>query len=1082
MKLYKKLLFALVVLSATVVQAVQYVWTDDGEGNWNDGSKWHKYSASGTTGTVPGFGDSAVINTSVTGVVINIDGEYEISELQMFARTADPVSVVTLKGNGKLVLKRYAEQAKEGASATTLQIGDKRMLIMDGPDVYCSFDNGGTVQYCEGGTLVVRKGTYTPTTHYLKIANGRLVVDGGVVTGEGDASRQINLQNGFSGVMEPVAFLDLKSGLLDVRCNLRTGTFTMTGGVWDRSRASTIGAPSGYSAFFPRVTENEYLTIDIRGGERIVLHENDTPPNHTLWPIADIVRTNSNFYATWMPFPSDGEYSFRDIIAPRLTFWVTNNVVLTGRTLDVNALSISNGAHDVEFNVHTVRVHAADSVCHTADKLTAVPISIDSRNLVRFESETSYSTMRFLPFDNTNVFWRFRKGLDVRLTAADGTSAANFYYGSAIFGRGATLDFHGVGTATLSFSRYNGVYEGMGKVVIDWFSNQMERVSIAGGGTLKLENWSWNAYVYPLQTELLVLGEGSKLSSTAAVYAHVDANDVELAPSGEMSLLTLDTSANSYFPPPPIMTGPRHVNDFQTSATRPSVTLATAGAADLWNFEWINGQPVVWRKDVPQRSTAVFARTKTSKWRGTVDGDWSNSANWLIDSDNGKEQAEDPLEQAMLFDGGYTNTRITVNNTVEAYSIYVLDKTAPVAFVGNGAIKLGSTDRDSSALTAAGYGTKNTVGNMSVNPLVFDVPVSLSDRITANRYFTVNQASRAYVAFMKSLDGGDVFTIKGDVRIGGAATAKNILFNKQGSSLPSKRTRLSVIPGGSFTATRQNWMQSGDNVEILVYSNATFTVQKPDSDCFWGCTDTRRPIWVKEFGTFDCRAPLGGAGMVSFTGKGEVRLADTGSKATAEYPVELEDVTFAIDAFAAGHPVVLKGSPTWASKADWTYALDPVSLPAGETLTVDTGDLDTGAGHSAAIDAALSADKLVKKGAGTLALGSSGNAIGEVSVEAGTLSIAASQSFMSLVVASGAGLQIASGVTVALSGSIDLTDVTVAAAVGKNWATILTVPEGSSITGVQSGAAQPFMTRVVETGSGLALQMRRRPGIAVSFR
>ena len=47
---------------------------------------------------------------------------------------------------------------------------------------------------------------------------------------------------------------------------------------------------------------------------------------------------------------------------------------------------------------------------------------------------------------------------------------------------------------------------------------------------------------------------------------------------------------------------------------------------------------------------------------------------------------------------------------------------------------------------------------------------------------------------------------------------------------------------------------------------------------------------------------------------------------------------------------------------------------------------------------------------------------------------------------------------------------------------ILTVPEGSSITGVQSGAAQPFMTRVVETGSGLALQMRRRPGIAVSFR
>lgn len=1079
MKLYKKLLFALVVLSVTVVQAVQYVWTDDGEGNWNDGSKWHKYSASGTTGTVPGFGDSAVINTSVTGVVINIDGEYEVSELQMFARTADPVSVVTLKGNGKLVLKRYAEQAKEGASATTLQIGDKRMLIMDGPDVYCSFDNGGTVQYCEGGTLVVRKGTYTPTTHYLKIANGRLVVDGGVVTGEGNASRQINLQNGFSGAMEPVAFLDLKSGLLDVKCNLKTGTFTMTGGVWDRSRTASIGAAAGYSAYFPTVTTNEYLTIDIRGGERIVLHGNDTPPNLVLWPVEDIVRTNSTFDATWMPFPSDGEYSFRDIIAPRLTFVATNNVALTGRTLDVNALSISNGAHDVEFNVHTVRVHAAGSVCHTADKPTAVPISIDSRNLVRFESETSYSTMRFLPFDNTNVFWRFRKGLDVRLTAADGTSAANFYYGAAIFGRGATLDFHGVGTATLSFSRYNGVYEGMGKVVIDWFSNQLERVSITGGGVLDLDNWSWNARPYPLQVANFVVGAGSTLQTMAATYAHIDANDVELSPSATLSIKTPDTSASSYFPPAPIMTGPGHVNDFQTAGSRPAVTLATAGASNLWNFEWINGQPVFWRKDQSQRADCNMSRVKMSKWRGTVDGNWSNSANWLIDT--GKEQAADPLEQAMVFDGGYTNTRITVDSSVKAYQIYVLNKTAPVAFVGNGAIALGYSGRDNVVMSS--YGGSSAIGTMSDHPVVFDVPVSLSDTITENRYFTINQNSRAYVAFMKSLDGGDVFTVKGDVRIGGAATARNILFNEQGSGLPAKRTRLSVIPGGSFTATQQTWLQGSANVEIFVCSNATFTVENPSGyNCFWGANVVRRPIWVKEFGKFDCRAPLGGSGKVSFTGKGEVRLADTGSQATADYPVELEDVTFAIDAFTAGHPVVLKGSPTWASKADWTYTLGPVLLPAGETLTVDTGDLDTGAGHSTAINSAVTADKLVKKGAGTLTLGSSGNALGEVSVEAGTLSIAASQSFMSLVVASGAGLQIASGVTVALSGSIDLTDVTVAAAVGKNWATILTVPEGSSITGVQSGAAQPFMTRVVETGSGLALQMRRRPGIAVSFR
>jgi hypothetical protein len=119
---------------------------------------------------------------------------------------------------------------------------------------------------------------------------------------------------------------------------------------------------------------------------------------------------------------------------------------------------------------------------------------------------------------------------------------------------------------------------------------------------------------------------------------------------------------------------------------------------------------------------------------------------------------------------------------------------------------------------------------------------------------------------------------------------------------------------------------------------------------------------------------------------------------------------------------------------------------------------------------------------GTLTLGSSGNSIGEISVEAGTLSIAASQSFDSLVVASGAGLQIASGVTVALSGSVDLTDVAIAATAGKNWTTILTVPEGCTITGVPADDGQPFMMRVVESGTGLALQMRRRPGTIISFR
>ena len=48
--------------------------------------------------------------------------------------------------------------------------------------------------------------------------------------------------------------------------------------------------------------------------------------------------------------------------------------------------------------------------------------------------------------------------------------------------------------------------------------------------------------------------------------------------------------------------------------------------------------------------------------------------------------------------------------------------------------------------------------------------------------------------------------------------------------------------------------------------------------------------------------------------------------------------------------------------------------------------------------------------------------------------------------------------------------------------TVLTVPEGCSINGAQTDNTQPFMMRVVEDVGGLALQTRRRPGTALSFR
>ncbi len=1071
-----KLWFAvLAVMCCLAAQAASYYWNYEGEGNWGDVTKWHKGDVSGPTGELPGREDDVAIYSLNT--TINVDTEYEVATMTTERKPGADGRICTFKGNGKLIIvSRNAAAADK--SVTSIQINDPYTVVMDGPDIYCKrVEIGGTVQYCEGGTLIVKKGTYTPVLHYLKSAPGRLVIDGGKVTsydadtGTYLANRGVTMQNGWTTTGDPLCFIDLKSGILEARTTLNVGTFTMTGGVWDRSKV----APG---TFFSTMLSKTNLYINIEGGEKVVFSPSDGPSNcDTRFFVVDEIVHNASGVNSWTPIHEDGSYSFGRISTPNFTFKITNNVDLAGRSLDVRNLEMSTAMHEAVLNVATVKVNSASANMIASSTSFSAPLHVYSPEVVRFESATAGSVTILNSLMLSDAYWRFHRGIDVSTTADDGSSAVNYTIGSPFFDAGATVDLNGAGNVTFNLCAYTG----NGRSAQDGFSNQLERISFKGGGKLEFYNWSWNARDYPYQTERLALGPGCKLQTIAATYAHLDANEVEMDASNEL-IIKADSQNYYYFPPSPIMTGPRHVNDFQTPESRPKVSLTTAIASNEWNFAWINGQPVFWFTNVSQRANCGnWTYAKMSKWRGTVDGDWSKSSNWLIDS--GKVQAENPLEQAMVFDGGYTNTRVTVDNTVQAYLICVLDKTAPVAFVGNGVIELGSTNRVDEIVNFQNKGCTTAIGSSSDHPVVFDVPVSLSDTITRDRYLTVTHNGRGYIAFMKSLNGGTVLSLKGDIRIGGTATAQNVSFNAQNSALPAKRTRLSVIPGGSFTLTRQTWLQYAANVEIHVYSNATFAVENPSGyNCCWGVNVARRPIWVKEFGKFDCRAPLGGTGKVSFKGKGEVRLADTGSRATADYPVELEDVTFAIDSFTTGHPIVLKGSPTWAAKTDWTYALGAVGVPSGETLTVDTGDLDTGVGHSVAINSALSAEKLVKKGAGTLTLGSSGNSIGEVSVEAGTLSIAASQSFDSLTVASGAGLQIASGVTVALSGSVDLTDVMIAAAAGKNWTTILTVPEGSTITGVQADDGQPFMMRVVESGTGLALQMRRRPGTTLSLR
>lgn len=1064
---------ALSAFSVSVAPADDFHYKQGASGDWNDASKWHRGTYDGETGTLPGVGDKAYLSGAAGAeCTVRIDGDVSVGALYVQRWTGGGTVQYKLTGSGRLTLGKG-----QSVGFTSLQISAGAALVMDGPDVYV--DEGHN--YCEGGTLLVRQGTFTPKSMYIKAKPGTLIVDGGTVTGDGNKDRSITLQDGWKSLAEePCGTIELRSGLLDARCNFKSGWFKMTGGTWDRSRTAAI------SSLFPTLMNNPIMHVTFGGGN-LVTHVDDRLEDDPLYleRLHSVRYTTPDKGVTWTPSLTNGTYGISEIVAPCVYIALTNEVSLSCSLLECRDLAFSGeDVHYVDYNVLTTRFSNLPS--HRVGAMAAsgsvkAPFHIESRDFLRFESDDPNGDIMMLYKSANNVLWRFQKGFSARTATADGASPVAFEFCSPHFGSGARVEFDGIGTGTLTFASddKNG-----NKNI---YSNVLDCVRV-GGGLMRLGNWSWNQYTSPFRTERLELGDGARVETTAAIYAHMDANEVSWDSSNELLVATPDLQ-DSDFPPAPIMLGPKHVNDFRDDNGRPNVTLTTDGASGNWNFEWINGQPVIWRKGVSARTTFPMPYRKyLSKWRGTKDGNWSDAGNWLID--DGSELAADCLDQTMAFDGGYANTRISVDSGVQAYQVRVYDRTAPVAFVGKGSIELkGNTYTQVLNWYDTAYAGAITSG--SDHPVVFDVPVKATETFSMQyRNLAAIHGGRGYIAFTKQVEGGNVFAIQGDVRVAGNASAQNLLLHEQLKALPSKRTRLSVLPGGSIEATCQTMPQSGVNCDMCIYSNATVTIRNDaDAECLWGHDAERTPIEVKRFGLFDCRAPLGGSSKIAFAGEGEVRLADTGTRATSDYPVVFDGVTFAVDRFAAGHPVILKGSPTWASKADWTYSLGEVAMPAGETLTVDTGDLDDASvAHSVRIDSPLVAERVVKAGVGTLTLGSADNRIGALRVDAGTLDISGAQSFGSLDFAAGTALRLGgkdAHISIA-SGGLDFTRFTIEVAPSafsgmKSWTTVLTVPEGVAASGTPVFASN-VKVRVVEGETGTSYQVKCATGFMTVIR
>ena len=253
--------------------------------------------------------------------------------------------------------------------------------------------------------MIIRKGTYTPVTHYIKEAPGRVVIDGGTAAAADKRSFVLQHRWGTDEDNSPLGFIDLKSGTLATRVELNSGTFTMTGGVWDRTAYTTDIVTSH---------RRKDMIFNILGGEKIVFASCDTtpfPPDDSFWKVHELVSLDRTRNVVLRD--SDGPLDFGILQAPKTTVNITNNVQLHGERLDVANFALGVGAHDVVFDVEQLRANLSGTMVSFTAKKDLLPLHMVSPRLVSLEMANAGTMKIFagLTQHNFDIFWNLRKAL-----------------------------------------------------------------------------------------------------------------------------------------------------------------------------------------------------------------------------------------------------------------------------------------------------------------------------------------------------------------------------------------------------------------------------------------------------------------------------------------------------------------------------------------------------------------------------------------------------------------------------------------------------------------------------------------------
>ena len=479
--------------------------------------------------------------------------------------------------------------------------------------------------------------------------------------------------------------------------------------------------------------------------------------------------------------------------------------------------------------------------------------------------------------------------------------------------------------------------------------------------------------------------------------------------------------------------------------------------------------------------------TTNDRWTGEKSGLFSDVDNW--------SNRARPTASGSLWMTGTRQTVVTNDiGNVGGKGVRIGSDAGPFVIRGQGI----SVTRSST-----GFGNAQAaVYHVGSFPAIFECPITG----TVPEFWIANEGY-SYIAFMNtealSLAGKTV-QLRGRVIIGGAATAKNLHFQSHWTR--ANESLLALVGKGTLTLTEQT---------AAFTNSAAFSVGAGTKLTISGGSFryAKTELTHRVDGLLDLQVPFGPgtdiAGLaavdIGFAGTGVVQVASVkssvlgSSRVKASAGVTLSPAgdwtTVTADGADAylGMSVPDWGKAAFAPRGDCTYGpasgVTPTTDAAARAFECgDYSELTVESDHAVAFADPLVFGvhaKLVKKGAGRLAISAADVLAETVELEAGTLALSAPETVGSFAAAEGTTLELAAGASVTVTDedlSLDGLTVSLTGDAPQEWTTLFTVAPLRTISGMPTLPDDVKAKFVVNDDGSTSLVTKARRGMMLLLR